>query len=104
MLGPIGKRMLIIELDDIREAVHVTLFTSLVRRPFPFTLETHHEMNTGVSFLAAVRHALEVEILVNGDFLILDGARVHFSADTIDELLQLLNDARVRFFIFIQFI
>jgi len=95
VLGLVGERVRVVELDNIHQSVHVTLFTSLTRRPVPFSVETHESMNTARSFLAAVRNAINSGLFVHGDFLILDGARVHFSMETIDELMEILRAAGV---------
>ena len=73
----------------------MTFFTSLTRRPFPFCAEGIFETNTGVDFMAAVINALEDGFFDDGDYFVVDGARVHFSADTIVELTARLRAAGV---------
>lgn len=47
--------------------------------------------NTGTDFGRVVRWAVEQGYLAAGDYLICDGARVHFSRDIRDDLLDFLE-------------
>jgi hypothetical protein len=96
VLGPIGERVHILNNHWLNTRLHVTFFTSLTLRPFPFAAVAMEENNTGETFRDAVIEAVENGVLVAGDFLILDGAAVHFSSDTFDELLERLTAAGVR--------
>lgn len=73
----------------------MTFFTSLNRPEFPFAVYAIEENNTGETFRDAVFDALENGVLLDGDFFIMDGAAVHFSADTFDEIYSALQAAGV---------
>ena len=86
-----GKRSHIVTRHWLNSRLHVTFFTDLNRPEFPFAASAIVENNTGETFRDAILQALTNNVLVDGDFFILDGAAVHFAADTFDEIDELLR-------------
>ncbi len=71
--------------------IHITLITSLTHHGAPFHLDLRVGTNTGEDFANVVRWIVTRGYLTAGDFLVVDGARVHFSNDTREALLAFLN-------------
>jgi hypothetical protein len=71
--------------------------TTLTNGEVPFVLDVRTGTNTGIDFVRVVVRAIAMGYLVPGDFLVVDGARVHFTRNTRDALLQFMVDHGVRF-------
>lgn len=96
MLGPIGQRVHVLSRHWLGVRVHITFFTNLAGETYPFAASAIYENNTGETFRDAVFDALDNGVLVDGDYFIIDGAAVHFAADTFDEINNRLRAAGVR--------
>ena len=96
MWGPIGERVYVLQGAPLTVRLHVTLITSLTAQGLPFHLHLREGTNTGNDFADVVRWAVTNGHLGPGDYLVCDGARVHFTADTRDELLVFLLAHGVR--------
>jgi hypothetical protein len=90
--GPRGERIRIIQKAPLGTRIHVTLITSLTARGRPFHLDVREGTNTGTDFARVIRWAVAQGYLVAGDYLVCDGARVHFSSDIRDDLLDFLEE------------
>lgn len=95
VLGPVGQRVHVLSRHWLNVRVHVTFFTNLGGETFPFAATAIYENNTGETFRDAVFDALDNGVLVDGDYFIIDGAAVHFAADTFDEITERLRAAGV---------
>ena len=89
--GPKGERSVLLHGAPLGIRIHVTLITSLTNNNFPFHLQLREGTNTALDFAMVVYWAVSRGHLVPGDILVVDGAKVHFSAGTRDILLAYLQ-------------
>jgi hypothetical protein len=76
-------------------SVHMTFMTSLTQPTVPFVFDLLNGSNTGRDFADFVHFLLNQHYLVPGDFLIIDNATVHITAEHGPVLIAALDAANV---------
>ncbi len=95
VLGAIGIPSVIAR-DSRRlgESGHITLLSSLTN-PLPFYFLYHEHHNAGDDFHFFVEQAIQQGYLIQGDYLIMDNAAVHFDMNRRNATEDLLRQAGV---------
>jgi len=96
VLGIVNQRTWIKDSDLHGKSLSVTILTKLVADHHLILVDIRDESNTQWDFLAVVQFAVESGFLQNGDFLLVDNACVHGGAETLTELLSVLENAGVQ--------
>jgi len=99
--APRGTKRVVINPFPLNFQLHMTFMTKLDGSERPFFFDLLKDTNTGADFAEFVEAAVARGHLVSGDYLVVDNAAVHFSADTAPRLFQLLETAGVRYSYFL---
>lgn len=91
VLSPRGERTHAVNGVSLSFSVHVTLLVTLTNNDVPVVLELRTGTNTGLDFARFVIWVVQRGYLVEGDFLVVDGAKVHFSDNVAARLTHFLH-------------
>lgn len=94
VLGPVGERTCITVADLHEKSFSVTLMTRL-NEDKPFVFDIREESNDQWDFAKFVTDCVADGDLAAGDFLIVDNASVHGGLDSIDLLLDFLEEHNI---------
>lgn len=86
VFGEVGEPAVCLSSLSIQETYTMTLLTSLSDANRPVICDIRVESNTGVDFANFIHYLVDNQHLLDGDYLVLDNANVHFSSNTIDDL------------------
>jgi transposase len=92
-ISPKGEPIIIFEQDDISFSYSLSLMLSTNQSP---VITVRNQSNNSWDFLSFFLYLIENKNLVNGDYLIVDGASVHGGLHTIGILEELSNASGTR--------
>ena len=96
-VGPSGARLYTTSAEGLNTDYSLTLLLDLTNNANPFFLHLRAGSNSEWDFFEFVVAAVEEGRLVEGDWLIVDNASVHFGQETWEPLTTLLSAAGVRY-------
>ncbi len=97
VVGPIGQRTGLVQIDEVNESYSLTLLIDLAFPDNPFFISLRTNTNSEQDYLDFITTALLSKHLVAGDFLIVDNASIHFGGNTWEELTTQLEQHGVRY-------
>jgi len=90
-LGPINKRIMVINNLSLDERLTTTCLTTPQRFEKPLEIWTRNDSNTQWDFMKFILHCIEHGALVSGDYLVVDNASVHAGLDSYPILESILK-------------
>lgn len=93
-ISPINTKVRVVASEDISSSYTLTLMTNIsLEANIPWVAALREDSNTQFDFVKYVIECAENGYIKEGDILICGNASVHFSIDTYDILVELLDKA-----------